>query len=74
MVEDVQLSRQTLSVLYGLLESASEWRYGYDLSRETGLHSGTLYPILVRLGDRKWLETRWEVPRKRAVNRVTCIA
>ncbi|MFZ0414339.1 MAG: PadR family transcriptional regulator [Candidatus Acidiferrales bacterium] len=36
-----------------------EWRYGYDLSRETALKSGTLYPILMRLEKRGWLETRW---------------
>ena len=27
----------------------------------TGLKSGTLYPILMRLKERGWLETRWEV-------------
>jgi DNA-binding PadR family transcriptional regulator len=32
------------------------------LSRETGLLSGTLYPILMRLEARGWLETRWETP------------
>jgi DNA-binding PadR family transcriptional regulator len=60
MVENVRLSPQTLTLLSALLPVASEWRYGYDLSRETGLKSGTLYPILVRLAERKWLETRWE--------------
>ncbi|MGB0124937.1 MAG: PadR family transcriptional regulator, partial [Silvibacterium sp.] len=32
----------------------------YDLSRSTGLKSGTLYPLLMRLADRKLLETSWE--------------
>jgi DNA-binding PadR family transcriptional regulator len=64
MVEDVRLSRQTLKVLQELLATASEWRYGYDLSRETSLQSGTLYPILVRLADCKWLEARWELPKE----------
>jgi PadR family transcriptional regulator, regulatory protein PadR len=36
------------------------WRYGYDLSKETGLKSGSLYPILIRLADRGLLETDWE--------------
>ena len=31
-----------------------------DLSRETVLKSGTLYPILMRLTENSWLETRWE--------------
>lgn len=60
MAADVRFSRQTFIVLATLMQAASEWRYGYDLSRETGLKSGTLYPILVRLAEREWLETRWE--------------
>jgi DNA-binding PadR family transcriptional regulator len=43
-----------------MLEKVSEWRHGYDLSRRTGLKSGTLYPILMRLGDQGLLESRWE--------------
>lgn len=56
----LRLSPQTLLVLDALLGQAREWQYGYDLSRSTGLKSGTLYPILMRLADRKLLETRWE--------------
>ena len=37
----------------------TEWRYGYELSRETGLKSGTLYPILMRLEKYALLEARW---------------
>src|SRR5436309_1613293 len=46
---DIRVSPQTLSVLEALLEEPAAWRYGYDLSRETGLKSGTLYPVLMRL-------------------------
>lgn len=56
----LRLSRQTLLVLDVFLESAKQWKYGYDLSRSTGLKSGTLYPLLMRLADRKLLETSWE--------------
>ena len=56
----IRISRQTLAVLTSLLNDPAEWRYGYDLSRDTGLKSGTLYPILMRLSDAKWMETRWE--------------
>jgi predicted transcriptional regulator len=62
MAEDLRMSPQTVLVVNALLLARSEWRYGYDLSRETGLKSGTLYPILVRLTERKWLEARWEHP------------
>lgn len=51
---------QTRAVLTALHEHATEWRHGYDIARETGLASGTLYPILGRLADRGLLETRWE--------------
>jgi DNA-binding PadR family transcriptional regulator len=47
-------------VFRGLLDAPRQWRHGYDLSRETGLPSGTLYPILVRLSDRGFLESKWE--------------
>jgi DNA-binding PadR family transcriptional regulator len=53
-------SPQTRAVFAALHRDAGQWRYGYDLSRETGLASGTLYPILARLADRGLLETRWE--------------
>jgi len=56
----LRLSPQTVLVLDAFLEQAEEWQYGYDLSRITGLKSGTLYPILMRLAERKLLETQWE--------------
>jgi PadR family transcriptional regulator PadR len=46
-------------LLERFVERAAEWRYGYELSRETGLKSGTLYPILMRLEKHKLLEARW---------------
>jgi DNA-binding PadR family transcriptional regulator len=60
VVQHIRLSFQTRVLLSALLERPSQWRYGYDLSRETELKAGTLYPILMRLGDAGWLETRWE--------------
>ena len=55
-----RLSPQTLLVLDAFLQQAEEWKYGYDLSRSTGLKSGTLYPILMRMAERNLLETQWE--------------
>jgi PadR family transcriptional regulator PadR len=54
------MSAQTLEVLNAFLQMPQEWRYGYDISRHTGLKSGTLYPILMRLAGHKLLETHWE--------------
>jgi PadR family transcriptional regulator PadR len=56
----MRLSPQTLLVIDAFLDQAEEWKYGYDLSRVTGLKSGTLYPILMRMAERRLLETQWE--------------
>ena len=53
-------SPQTLRVFEAMLADAEGWHYGYGLSKVTGLASGTLYPILMRLAERGLLETRWE--------------
>jgi PadR family transcriptional regulator, regulatory protein PadR len=62
MAANLRSSKQTLKLLAALTGSPASWHYGYALSRETGLLSGTLYPILMRLEQRGWLETRWETP------------
>lgn len=56
----MNFSAQTLAVLAALTGQPSSWRHGYDLARETGLKSGTLYPILIRLADRGVVEATWE--------------
>lgn len=55
-------SPQTLLVLALLLESPRSWHYGYGISQRTDLRSGTLYPILSRLAEQGWLETKWSEP------------
>ena len=54
-----RLSPETLLVLDGFMQRPNEWRYGYELSRQTGLKSGTLYPILMRLEKCALLEAKW---------------
>ena len=53
-------SPQTTRVLAEFLQCETAWRYGYDISQDTGLRSGTLYPILMRLAEHRLLETSWE--------------
>jgi PadR family transcriptional regulator PadR len=53
-------SPQTALVMAEFLSDEQEWRYGYDISRNTGLKSGTLYPILMRLAEHRMLKTSWE--------------
>jgi PadR family transcriptional regulator, regulatory protein PadR len=53
-------SAQTLSVLASLEADPASWRHGYLLAKQTGLRSGTLYPILIRLAERGLVEACWE--------------
>jgi PadR family transcriptional regulator, regulatory protein PadR len=55
-------SRQTRDLLETLLASPRVWRHGYELSKETGLKSGTLYPLLMRLSDQGFLDSKWQEP------------
>jgi PadR family transcriptional regulator PadR len=57
---NLRLSPQTLLVLDAFLQESTEWKYGYEISRGTRLKSGTLYPILMRMAERRLLETAWE--------------
>jgi PadR family transcriptional regulator PadR len=53
-------SPQTLRVLVALAAQPDSWRHGYDLCVELGIKSGSLYPILMRLSDRGFLDSTWE--------------
>jgi PadR family transcriptional regulator, regulatory protein PadR len=53
-------SRQTRALLAALLERSHSWRHGYELSKATGLRSGTLYPLLMRLSEQGLLESCWQ--------------
>ncbi|MFZ0382558.1 MAG: PadR family transcriptional regulator [Solirubrobacteraceae bacterium] len=55
-----RFSAQTLSLLSALEHDPGVWRHGYELAKETGLRSGTLYPVLIRLADRGLVEACWE--------------
>ena len=58
-MKSIRLSPQTIQVLDHFSHRPAAWRYGYELSRETGLKAGTLYPLLMRLEKHRLLETRW---------------
>ena len=57
-----RLTKSTTRTLLAFLETPRSWRYGYDLMKVAELSSGTLYPLLARLADDGWLESRWEEP------------
>jgi DNA-binding PadR family transcriptional regulator len=69
-----------LSVLAALGAEPAAWQHGYRIAKDTGLKSGALYPILIRLSGRGLVEARWDGVRFRGtpegymyrVNVATC--
>lgn len=55
-----RLTRTMTRTLLVLLDAPRSWRHGYELMQVAELSSGTLYPLLARLSDDGWLESRWE--------------
>ncbi|MFL6144270.1 MAG: PadR family transcriptional regulator [Labedaea sp.] len=53
-------SPQTVAVLALLARDPAAPRYGYELGKELRIRAGTLYPILMRLCDRGFLDASWE--------------
>ncbi len=49
-------------LLAALSETRGEWRHGYDLMKVTGLLSGTLYPLLMRMTEQGLVEAEWREP------------
>ena len=56
----LRMTTSVLKVVAALLAEADTERYGLQLMQDTGLPSGTLYPILVRLERAGWVASRWE--------------
>jgi DNA-binding PadR family transcriptional regulator len=53
-------SKQVDSLLAAFLEEPERWRFGYELSKQLGIGSGTLYPALIRLAEDGYLVQRWD--------------
>ena len=53
-----------LMLLETLSAKSQQWRHGYDLMKETGLSSGTLYPLLMRMADKGLIEAEWREPAR----------
>jgi PadR family transcriptional regulator PadR len=58
------MTLQTQLVLRALLQQPTDEQYGLQLCGETGLPSGTVYPIVARLEQAGWVESRWEDPNE----------
>ena len=59
----------TLKVLGAVLGATGGELSGAEIGREAKLSSGTLYPILMRLEDCGWLESRWETEGPQTLGR-----
>jgi DNA-binding PadR family transcriptional regulator len=57
-------SHQAAKLFAALAARPDTWQHGYDLLRQTGLASGTLYPLLMRLHEAGYLKARWEEPAR----------
>ena len=57
-----QPSKQMRLLLDALAAHRQHWRHGYDLMKETGLSSGTLYPLLMRMTEQGFVEAEWQEP------------
>ncbi len=64
MVRARQPSRQMRLLLEALSAHSQEWRHGYDLMKQTGLQSGTLYPLLMRMTEQALVEAQWCEPTR----------
>lgn len=69
---------QTKQVFQAMLDAPTEETYGFQLTKATGLPSGSVYPILRRLEDQGLVKTRREAidpdsprPRYRVYYRLT---
>lgn len=64
MARKANTSSQTRRLLAVMLLQPRTWQYGYELSKQTGLKSGTLYPLLMRLSDQNFLDSQWQEPER----------
>lgn len=60
MARQAKFSPQTRAVLAVFGADPTAWMHGYSIAQQTGLRSGTLYPILIRLAEQHLIEARWE--------------
>jgi PadR family transcriptional regulator, regulatory protein PadR len=62
MTRSRALSEHARKVLSALLDARKDWSHGYELCRVTGVKSGTLYPLLIRLEAKGYLDAKWLEP------------
>ncbi|HZG10029.1 MAG TPA: PadR family transcriptional regulator [Allosphingosinicella sp.] len=56
------MSPHARTLLATLAAAGGRWCHGYSLGSLTGISSGTLYPLLIRLEEQGFLEAEWQQP------------
>lgn len=67
MRKQPQLTPQAARVMESLVRLGEQ--SGADLTRRTGIKSGTLYPLLLRLEQAGWVASRWEAEQPHDLGR-----
>ena len=62
MIRTRRPSPQMRRLIERLYANAPVAQHGYELMKETGLASGTLYPLLMRMTDQGLVEAEWHPP------------
>jgi PadR family transcriptional regulator PadR len=60
MGQPIRVTLQTLQVLRALLDDPAGEHYGLEISKESGLPTGSIYPILARLEVFGLATSAWE--------------
>lgn len=60
MRQELRMTRTSRSVLEVLVDGFEDDLWGLRICHLAKLPSGTVYPLLARLEDIGWVETRWE--------------
>lgn len=55
-----RVTKQTLAVLQAFLDSGDRPVWGLALSKQLGIPTGSIYPMLDRLVENGWLQFSWE--------------
>ena len=60
MGRQVRVTLQTLQVLQVLQDDTAGQHYGLEISKKSGLPTGSVYPIMTRLEIAGWISSAWE--------------
>lgn len=62
MPRDRRPSKQMIALIAAFADAPATWRHGYELMKQAGLQSGTLYPLLIRMTEQGLVEAEWHPP------------